>query len=111
MGRHLGDLIRELREEARLGVRDLERMSGVSSAVISRLENRHQGSVSAENLARLAQALGTTSDELWRRSRDEADAPPRRDWPTLEEWLRRDRNLTDSQREAILRVYQSYVER
>lgn len=109
VARHLGELVQELREDAGHGVRDLGKASGVDSGIISRLERRQQASVSPENLSRLAQALGTTADELLRRTKDDTGQPARREWPTLEEWLRRDRNLTERQRQAILAVYEGYV--
>lgn len=111
MVRHMGDLIRELRDEAGLKVRELGREAGVDSAIISRLERHQQMSVSAENLSRLAQALGTTAEDLLARASEDEAQPPRRDWPTLEQWLRRDRNLTERQRAAILAVYEGFVQR
>lgn len=112
---HLGDLIQQLRTEADLSIRGLSRLSGVDIASISRLENHQQHLLSRDNLAAVAQALGTSAEELERRAGLNGDAEPddlmvRRRWPTLEEFLRRDRNLTEAQREVILAVYRSYTQ-
>lgn len=106
---HLGDVVRALREERTLTVRGLEAASGVDNAIISRLENRQQVGVNRENLARLAQALGTTVDELRRREGD-GDGPIKRAEPSFEELLRGRRELTAVQRDSLLVHYLSYVE-
>lgn len=108
--KHLGDVIRELREQAGMTKADLSRAASVDQATISRIERHQQYLLTQENLARVAQALGTTAPELERLAgTNGASIPP--GWPTLEEWLRRDRYLTERQKEAILAVYQAYVRR
>lgn len=106
---HLGDIIRQLREEAGLGLRELARKARVDAGSLSKLENHDQHQLNDENLARVAQALGTTADHVRARAGTDMAEPPPRRWPTLEEWLARDRNLTDDQRKVILAVYRSYV--
>jgi transcriptional regulator with XRE-family HTH domain len=109
--RHLGDVVRQLREDAGLSMSRLARASGVDLASISRLENHKQHLLTRENLARVAQALGSTATELERLAGgNHLEAAPSR-WPTVEEVLARDRNLTDAQRDAIMTVYRSYVRR
>lgn len=110
MAVHIGELIKALREDAGLSVRDLARASGVDSGIISRIENGKQRGLASQNLASVAQVLGTTADSLLRESRErDVVEMPKRTWPTLREWLDRDRNLTDKQRDAIEAVYEGYV--
>ena len=107
MSRHLGDVLRELREDAHLSMSELARRSRVALSLISRIESHQHHTMTPDNLAMLAQALGVTVDDVRRRVGD-TDGHPSNEC-TLEEWLARDRNLTDDQRQVILSVYRSYV--
>jgi transcriptional regulator with XRE-family HTH domain len=89
----------------------LARAAGVDIASISRLENHKQHLLTQENLARIGQALGTSASELERLAGGNHEQPVPQRWPTLEELLARDQNLTGAQRDAILAVYRSYVRR
>jgi transcriptional regulator with XRE-family HTH domain len=106
--RHMGDVIRELREQAGMTKADLSRAALVDLASLSRIESHKQYLLAPENLRRVAQALGTTAPELERMAgtNDVPSLPP--NWPSLEEWLERDRYLTEAQKDAILRVYQGF---
>lgn len=109
MTRHLGDVLRELREQAGLSMTKLAHRAGVDVASISRIEAHKQHLLSQENLAKVAQTLGVTVEDLERAVGGNSVPPP--GWPTLVEWLQRDRNLSEKQRQAILAVYEAYVRR
>lgn len=106
---HMGDAIRQLRERAGMSMGQLARRADVDIASISRIEAHKQHLLSQENMARVAQALNVTVEELERQAGSGNGLPP--DWPTLQEVLARDRNLTDHQREALLAVYEGFVRR
>ena len=62
--RHVGERIRERREAKGWSVYRLSKEASVSSGYLSDLENAVKGRPSAEVLARIATALGTTIDYL-----------------------------------------------
>lgn len=107
---HLGDVVRELREDAGLSLSALSRRSGVDLSSLSRLERHIHHTMTMDNMAKVAQSLGTTVDAIKQRMAADGTEPISRRWPTLEEWLARDRNLTDHQRSIILAVYEGYVQ-
>lgn len=109
MPMHMGDVIRQARERAGLTMGQLARKANVDIASISRIEGHKQHLLSQENLAKVAQALGTTATELERQTGANSYRPA--GWPTLKELLAADVNLTERQRQAILAVYRAYVER
>lgn len=109
--RHLGEIIQRRRKALRWSLGTLSNRSGVDKATLSRLENKVQYSVYPDNMARLAQAFGITVEELEAEMGDAAaELPPDR-WPSVEEIIERDRNLTPGQREALLMHYRSYLRR
>ena len=59
----LGERIKQLREEHRVGVRELGRMVDVSAMHISNIE-KGKSSASAEIIQKIASALKSDSDEL-----------------------------------------------
>ncbi len=59
----LGECIKQLREEHRVGVRELGRMVDVSAMHISNIE-KGKSSASAEIIQKIASALKTDPDEL-----------------------------------------------
>lgn len=89
-----------------MGLRELAREARVDPSSLSKLERHQQHTLNPENLARVAQTLGTTAESLLAKVGEELDGPPPRRWPTVEEVLARDRNLTEEQRDVILRMYQ-----
>ena len=103
MTRHLGDVLRDLREAVGLSKNRLARRSGVSLSLISRIEGHHHHTMTPDNLALIAQALGTTVEDIWQRVGSNDDHPSN-DY-SLEEWLRRDSQLTEGQRQIVLAVY------
>jgi transcriptional regulator with XRE-family HTH domain len=60
--RHIGEVIRELREARRLARLDVQRLSGLSEATITRAELG--GTVTRRTAERLAPVLGVEPDAL-----------------------------------------------
>jgi transcriptional regulator with XRE-family HTH domain len=106
----LGKIIRELREDAGIGQRELARRSRVDISVISRIESGAHESMTLPNLSRLALALGTTVDAIEDRLGRNDDKPVLRQWPTLEQWLDHNRSLTGRQKRAMLIQYETFLE-
>ena len=113
MTRHLGDVIRERRENW-VNPRDtngprgmsktrLARRAGVALSLISRIESHQHDLMTEDNLIKVAQALGTTMPELLREIGDPDAVPPNE--LSLEEWLERDQRLTEAQRQIVVEVY------
>jgi transcriptional regulator with XRE-family HTH domain len=63
MSSKLGEKIKSLREDRKIGVRELGRLVDVSAMHISNIE-KGKSSASAEIIQRIAEALGANSDEL-----------------------------------------------
>lgn len=57
--------LQELRWQKNFSQAQLERISGVSKTVISRLENDRTASTSIENAYKLAKALGVTIEDIF----------------------------------------------
>ena len=102
----LGAFIRNQREGARMSVRRLAELAGVSNPYLSQIE-RGLRRPSAEILQQLAKALKISVEALYVQagwmSDDGTGAPSVRDA------ISRDPLLTDDQKRALLNVYDSYV--
>jgi transcriptional regulator with XRE-family HTH domain len=120
----LGAFIRAQRQLADLSLREMASMTRISNAYLSQVERGlHQPSLTV--LRSIAEALDLTTEQLlakagWAEAvadseADEAGAaggqsePGRRRSTSTEESIRSDPRLTDSQREALLGVYRSFV--
>jgi len=66
--KNVGLVLRQARIDAGLSVRALERLSGVTTALISKLEAGDRPDPSFRTIQRLATAIGISLDELVRRS-------------------------------------------
>src|SRR5690554_4650025 len=82
--RHLGDVVRALRQDAGMSLRQLARRSNVDISSLSRLEKHIHHTLAPDNLAKVAQALGVSVEELQRQVGQDGGPPPLRRWPTLE---------------------------
>jgi transcriptional regulator with XRE-family HTH domain len=110
--RTVGDVLRELREDAGISMTELGRRANVDTSTLSRIERGIHRTITLENLARLAQALGTSVTAIEQQLGGNSDQPPpRRRWPTVEEVIERDRELTQIQKAALIAHYRSYVRR
>lgn len=103
----LGDFIRMQRQLADLSLRQLADMADVSNAYLSQLE-RGLYTPSAQVLKGLADALELSAQELYRRAGllgdDDGTKPP-----SVEDAVRLAEELTAEQKDALLRVYRSFV--
>ena len=100
----LGEFIRDRRRDARLSLRRLSELAGVSNPYLSQIE-RGLRKPSADILQQLARALHVSAETLYVRAGildDRADAP------NLEDEILRDPTLTPRQQQALLEVYRSF---
>ncbi len=64
MAKRLGEVIRDLRERAKISQSTLSREAGLSPTILSRLEAGERSGIQFESLCRIAQALETSLDEI-----------------------------------------------
>jgi transcriptional regulator with XRE-family HTH domain len=101
----LGEFIREQRHTARLSMRKLSELAGISNPYLSQIE-RGLRKPSADVLQHIARGLRISAETLYVRAgileqRDE-------NAPDLEHEIRRDPTLSEQQKEALLQVYRSF---
>ena len=120
--RHLGDVVRTLREGRNLGLRELARAAAVDPGSLSKLERHKQHQLTPDYLARVAQALDEAGrakglEPVTVASIREAvgdtdeERPPPDHWPTFEEIVAADEELSDRQRAALIATYRAFVPR
>ncbi len=99
----LGGYLREQRELARLSVRQLASLAGVSNPYLSQVERglRHP---SAEVLSQIAKGLRISAEALYVR----AGILDQEDRPDVEVAIATDPKLTDRQRRVLLDIYASF---
>lgn len=101
----VGDFIRSQREVARMSVRRLAEVAGVSNPYLSQIE-RGLRKPSAEILQQIAKALQISAESLYERAGFLApDANAR----GVREAIAADPLLTQEQQQALLNVYESFV--
>lgn len=109
LGNHLGDYLREQRQSARLSLRQLADLAGISNPYLSQIE-RGLKKPSAEILQQLAKGLQVSAESLYVRAGilDERPhvAPPAIDTRAV---IAEDPRLTDRQKSALLDIYDSFV--
>lgn len=106
-GRHpdLGAYIRSQREQAKLSLRKLSSLAGVSNPYLSQIE-RGLRNPSAEILQAIARGLEISSETLYVQAGIlDPDHDERSDVETV---LSRARELTESQRATLLEMYRSF---
>jgi transcriptional regulator with XRE-family HTH domain len=100
----LGSFIREQRSSARLSLRRLSELAGISNPYLSQIE-RGLRRPSAEILQQIAKALRISAETLYVQAgileRPTGDTD-------LSRHIFADRHLTDEQRQALLRIYLSF---
>ena len=101
----VGEFIRTQREVARMSVRRLAEVAGVSNPYLSQIE-RGLRKPSAEILQQIAKALQISAETLYERAGFiAADAKAR----GVREAIAADPKLTPEQQQALLNVYESFV--
>ncbi len=100
----LGAFIREQRNSARLSLRRLSELAGISNPYLSQIE-RGLRRPSAEILQQIAKALRISAETLY----VQAGILERPDGDTdLSRHIFDDRHLTEEQRQALMRIYLSF---
>src|SRR5438046_8535718 len=99
----LGQFIREQRNTARLSLRRLSDMAGISNPYLSQIE-RGLRKPSAEILQHIAKALRIQAETLYVR----AGILEERDEEDLVGGILRDPFLTEDQKTTLIRVYESF---
>ncbi len=106
----LGQFIRSQRRLANLSLRQLAELTNISNPYLSAVERGlHEPSVRV--LKAIADALEVSTEVMLRQAgllEEEEESLPSRQ-PTTETAIRMDAHLSDAQKEALIRVYRSYV--
>ncbi|MGL5817322.1 MAG: helix-turn-helix domain-containing protein [Phycicoccus sp.] len=107
----LGEYLREQRTAARLSLRQLSELAGVSNPYLSQIE-RGLKRPSAEILQQLAKGLEVSAETLYVKAGilDGEVAGPDGDALDVRRAIAADRRLTARQRSTLLDIYASYVE-
>jgi transcriptional regulator with XRE-family HTH domain len=100
----LGEFIREQRSTARLSLRKLSELAGISNPYLSQIE-RGLRKPSAEILQQIAKALRISAETLYVRA---GILEERTDNGDLEGEILRDRYLTEDQKQMLISVYQAF---
>ena len=99
----LGQFIRKQRESAKLSLRNLSKLAGVSNPYLSQIE-RGLRNPSAEILQAIAKALDLSSETLYVR----AGILDERKDGDVESAIARDPHLTEHQRATLLEMYRTF---
>jgi transcriptional regulator with XRE-family HTH domain len=100
----LGEFIREQRSNARLSLRKLSELAGISNPYLSQIE-RGLRKPSAEILQQIAKALRISAETLYVRA---GILEERDDDEDLEGDILRDRFLTEDQKQTLIQVYRAF---
>ncbi len=103
----VGDFIKSQRETARMSVRRLADLAGVSNPYLSQIE-RGLRKPSADILQQIAKALQISAETLYVRAGLMSDDAHGGD-NGVRDAIARDPKLTPEQRHALLNVYESFV--
>lgn len=109
LGNGLGDYLREQRLSARLSVRQLSELAGISNPYLSQIE-RGLKKPSAEILQQIAKGLSISAETLYVQAGyldPTEDDPTAR--PTAREAIAADLRLTGRQRQTLIDIYDSFV--
>ena len=108
-GDSLGDYLREQRTAAKLSLRQLSELAGVSNPYLSQIE-RGLKKPSAEILQQLAKGLEVSAESLYVRAGilDERHGHPA-EAPDTRAVIGADPRLSDRQKSALLDIYDSFV--
>jgi transcriptional regulator with XRE-family HTH domain len=111
LGSSLGEYLREQRTSAKLSLRQLSELAGVSNPYLSQIE-RGLKRPSAEILQQLAKGLEVSAESLYVKAGilDAEVAPPASATPDVRHAIAADPALSPRQRKTLLDIYESYVE-
>jgi transcriptional regulator with XRE-family HTH domain len=102
--RDLGSFIREQRSTARLSLRRLSELAGISNPYLSQIE-RGLRRPSAEILQQIAKALRISAETLYVQA---GILEPATESPDLSREILADPNLNEDQKQALVRIYLSF---
>jgi transcriptional regulator with XRE-family HTH domain len=104
-----GEFVKAQRRLAQVSQRNLARMSGVSDSYLSQIE-RGNYRPSPQVVKALAQAFGLKPEQLYTMLgfMDEENADSK---PTVEQAIQLDAKLEPGQKDALIRVYRSFLEK
>ena len=102
--RDLGEFIRDQRRTARLSLRKLSELAGISNPYLSQIE-RGLRKPSAEILQAIARALRISSETLYVRAGFLEERDTEED---LVGDILRDRTITEGQKQALVEIYRSF---
>ena len=105
----LGSFLKEQRQNAKLSLRQLSELAGVSNPYLSQIE-RGLRKPSAEVLQQLAKALRVSAETLYVRAGILDERPVAAyEGPTVLDAIAKDPALTDRQRAVLVDVYTSFT--
>jgi transcriptional regulator with XRE-family HTH domain len=102
-----GDFVRAQRRLAQVSLRNLARMSGVSDSYLSQIE-RGNYRPSPQVVKALAQAFGLKPEQLYTML-GFMDGDAAQTAPSVEQAIQLDPKLQAPQKEALIRVYRSFL--
>jgi transcriptional regulator with XRE-family HTH domain len=102
--RDLGEFIRDQRRNARLSLRKLSELAGISNPYLSQIE-RGLRKPSAEILQAIARALQISSETLYVRAGILEERTNNQD---LAAEIMRDNTLSERQKQALVEIYRSF---
>ncbi len=102
--RDLGEFIREQRGSARLSLRRLSELAGISNPYLSQIE-RGLRRPSAEILQQIARALRISAETLYVQA---GILEPREDGDDLTRQIVADTHITEDQKHALVQIYLSF---
>ena len=100
----IGDFIREQRTQARVSLRQLAKVAGISNPYLSQIE-RGLRKPSADILQQIAKGLQISAEQLYVRA---GILQTRHGDPELVAAILADDQLTERQKQAMLQVYESF---
>ena len=103
LGRDIGEYIKQQRSNAKISLRQLSKLAGVSNPYLSQIE-RGLRTPSAEILQQIARALRISAEALYVR----AGILDQRPAGAVTDAVLADPHLTERQKQVLLDVYQSF---
>lgn len=104
-----GEFVKAQRRLAQVSQRNLARMSGVSDSYLSQIE-RGNYRPSPQVVKALAQAFGLKPEQLYTML-GFMDEEKKDSQPTVEQAIQLDPKLEAAQKDALIRVYRSFLEK